>query len=327
MIDGAGDALLAQFAATARDARRAWPRLGELLRKIEASRAWDGQSASFTEWMRDIAAPACGLREGSVWRYLRASRIYESLHQELAAMGHSIPPLALLSPRVSAESLELLDKLRRAAPGEMTIPIAERLLQGRVERDELRKLWMHYRPALLGRTAQGRGVAVPRIDPRIPEAEKSVAKADVLTALRFGRSDWTGAAEPYAYRVFIDVALPGEALVGKAEHRVIHAVALVRPTATAVVEFHAVHVSGCAAQDDLPRWLGTAAPYFTKIWVAYKGRNASRFSSEHVHDFGSLSVEDGQVIVRTQPRAMREAGTKTGLLATEILSSLSRRQR
>lgn len=325
MVSEKVEDLASDLAALSRDPRRDWPRIGELLGKVDATEAWRESAANFTEWMRDVAAPACGLKEASVWRYLRASRIYMNLRRELSERSMTLPPLKLLSPKVSAENLELLDKLRRVAPREITESIARRLVNGQVPRDEIRSLWADYRPAMLGRTAQGRGVKPPKVDRRIPETDGNLTRAYVLSALRRGGAEWTGDSEPEVYSVFADVELPSKSLTKEDQRCTVDAVVVVRSNPSATVEFHGVHVRADADSRTVPPWLESAIPYFTKLWIVSAAQEMSLFRMEEATDvFGSLSAEAGRLVVCAEPQPLPGMGSRTGDLAVELLVTLAK---
>lgn len=102
------------------------------------------------------------------------------------------PAPAELPDTVSPENLELLGKLSRFVPDEHLPTLAQRVLTGDITRAELRQTWVAYRPALGGRTARGKGVAVPWVSPIDPKQCLSIVEAQVFTALSSARPqvDW-----------------------------------------------------------------------------------------------------------------------------------------
>lgn len=99
-----------------------------------------------TAWVQGMARRA-DLQESVFWRYLKAGRIY----LELTGETELAPDVS-----VSAESLELADKIRRHAPKAVTSQVVERTLDGGLGREQLRDVWATYRPASGGATARGR---------------------------------------------------------------------------------------------------------------------------------------------------------------------------
>jgi hypothetical protein len=126
--------------------RRRWQHVATLLMRVERERLWQTRATSFSAWLKTIARRA-DLEESALWRCLKAGRIY------LEATGESdiAPDVA-----VSAESLELADKIGRHAPKGVTADVLLRTVDGELTRTELRKMWSTYRPAAGGATARGR---------------------------------------------------------------------------------------------------------------------------------------------------------------------------
>jgi hypothetical protein len=126
--------------------KRRWQQIAKLLMKVDTERLWEGHAPSFTAWVERMARRA-DLQESVFWRCLKAGRIYLELtgSAELDA-----------GDGVSAESLELADKIRRHAPKAVTNQVLERTLGGELSRAELRDVWATYRPAAGGATARGR---------------------------------------------------------------------------------------------------------------------------------------------------------------------------
>lgn len=320
MFPAQEETLISALTAATRGERVAWPKVGRLLHEAETQGAWRGGAENFTAWMREVAAPACGLKETSVWRYLRAFRIYERLRADFAARGTELPPPEQLQAAVGPESLELLDKLTRAAPRDVTDPVVRRLLAGSVERKEIRTLWYDYRPALLGRTARGRGVRPPKVDVRSPQAEVSLTKAHVLSLLRLGGAGWVSASEADRYVVFPNVQLPAVRVAPGQPCPMVDAVVLVVPKPGAPPEFHGIFV--CASATSGPAFDGwtSLVPYFTRLWVVSASREGPSSGSPTKLPYGVLRVDGGRLAVEVEPpRRVPQAGTKTGDLAIELL--------
>lgn len=126
--------------------KRRWQQVAKLLMQVDTERLWEGRASSFSAWLEGMARRA-DLQQSVFWRCLKAGRIYLELtgSDELDA-----------GDGVSAESLELADKIRRHAPKAVTNQVLERTLGGELSRAELREVWATYRPAAGGATARGR---------------------------------------------------------------------------------------------------------------------------------------------------------------------------
>ena len=193
-----------ELTAMAAGKHRSWGQLAGLVDRVERSGYWQGKGASFTDWLEGLSS-TLGLRPATLWRFLSAGRFYASLRHELLEGGISAPPLEELPNTVSPENLELLLKLRRVAPREVSEPIAARVLSGTITRADLRSTWQAYRPALGGRTARGRGVKPPKVDMKDVRHFNSMVEAEVFTGLKYGSKTWTGTANPHTFQIYMNV--------------------------------------------------------------------------------------------------------------------------
>jgi hypothetical protein len=178
----------AQLLSHAHAERRRWQQIAKLLMEVDEGRLWEGHAPSFTAWIQGMARRA-DLQESVFWRCLKAGRIYLELtgRDELD-----------VNDAVSAESLELADKICRHAPKAITKQVLERTLDGGLSRAELRDVWATYKPAAGGSTARGRlpedlvareqSVAARRAawesQKRNPENRSEVRRAEMLVSFR-----------------------------------------------------------------------------------------------------------------------------------------------
>ncbi len=314
------ESLLAEGQAAARP----WHRIGALLDEIDKTQAWRENASTFTEWIQKTA-PMLGLKESSLWRFLRSCRIYANLRKEMAARGHELPEPEALPPQVSAESLELFDKLRRAAPERVTDPIAFGLVRGEVTRTQLRTIWLDYRPALAGRTARGYGiVSAPRVDRRDPDAAESLGEAEALLALRGGDRAWTGTPDADIYAVFSRVGLSIRRTKPGVMRRVLDAVVAVRAGEGADLEFHAFEVRGRNFGEECGQWFEEIAPYVDYAWIAAVGPLGADVVASAPAGLGIAEIRAEQVRVRRPPERVTRGGHLSGDLAKQLLMSALR---
>jgi hypothetical protein len=172
--------------------KRRWQEIARLLMQVEGERLWEGHAPSFTAWLQGMARRA-DLQESVFWRCLKAGRIYHEL-----TGGTSLDEAGAT---VSAESLELADKISRHAPKAVTQEVLSRALGGEISRGELREVWSTYKPAAGGTTARGRlpsdddareqAVAARRAlwesQKRNPENRGEVRRAEMLSSFREAR--------------------------------------------------------------------------------------------------------------------------------------------
>ncbi|MFT3921803.1 MAG: hypothetical protein QM778_04650 [Myxococcales bacterium] len=174
--------------------KRRWQHIAKLLMDVEQERLWEGHAASFTAWIQGMARRS-DLQESMFWRCLKAGRLYLELTGSDALDA---------SEALSAESLELADKIRRHAPKAVTDQVLARTLEGELSRTELRDVWATYKPAAGGATARGRLPTDPeerdealaarqatwQARKRQPENRSEVRRGEMLASFREGT--WLG---------------------------------------------------------------------------------------------------------------------------------------
>jgi hypothetical protein len=135
-----------QLLQRAQEERRRWQEIATLLMRVKREALWQGHASSFSAWVEGLARRA-DLQSSVFWRCLHAGRIY----LELSGKDELDP-----SSPVSAEALELADKIRRHAPKAVATEVLERTLDGELSRTELRRVWDTYKVAAGGTTTRGR---------------------------------------------------------------------------------------------------------------------------------------------------------------------------
>ena len=196
-----------EVAALIHGQARSWAHVGWLLDQVDHEKYWARDAHSFSEWLKSLA-PKIGMKEASLWRYLGAGRYYQTLRKNFQGRNLPLPPLAKLPDGISAEHLEILAKLERVVSKKDFEELGERILTGSVTRAELRKLWKAYRPILRGRTARGRGMTAPRLNPADPTQSTMQKEAKALTTLMSAGPEWTGINNPQFYYTMREVILP-----------------------------------------------------------------------------------------------------------------------
>ncbi len=141
-----------------------WGAISEHILTTERLELWKPYARTMTDWMREYASQI-GRSMPALWRYKNSGRYYSEKRQELAQQGTSLPPLENLPESVSAEIVELFEKVERVVPESVAQPLRLRALRGQVTKRELTKVWTTYRGILGGKTARGYGVERPRADP------------------------------------------------------------------------------------------------------------------------------------------------------------------
>jgi len=300
--------------------RESWGQLACVLNCAERVDYWRDTAASFTEWLEGLST-TLGVKPATLWRYLSAGRFYNSMRKELLAEGISAPPLEGLPDSVSPENLELLAKLRRVAPQEVTDPIAAKVLTGAITRADLRSTWQVYRPALGGRTARGRGVEVPKLDSEDTWRLDSLREAEVFTSLKYGSRAWTGTATPHSFHIYLKVRPE----LGPDDQTTIEfdAVVAVRSKAEGPLVLH-----GFEIRSELSPYLAqgvnfwkVATPFCDRLWTAVHETTLG-IDGDVVPTYVGVVVARAQAITVLRAATVDEKlGTRSGDLAKGLLSS------
>jgi hypothetical protein len=273
--------------------RASWVRTGIELARIEAEQSWSGSASSFSEWLKNQATKL-GVEESNLWRYLSAVRFYPELRQSLIDGGHDCPEVQNLSEQVSPENLELLSKLIRVMPPADFAPLAARVLDRSAKRDELRKLWQAYRPALAGKTARGKGVAAPAFDKNDPANRIKLVIAQARLLLEADPLAWLCQSDPAFTHVVHDFRLPEKsALHGNAGMDMVIAV---KRTESAPLELHGIEIRLNLLSQTIPGIVDLAQSV-NYLWVAFaKPYKAGLLASIPAH-IGILNINDGSISV------------------------------
>ncbi len=305
-----------------------WMQVGLLLDKIDRSCFWNNQRASsFTDWLKRFGY-VINLKEASLWRYLTAARYYQELHQDLTRRGElNSPPCNLLNinqekskKEVSPENIEILSKLVRAVPDDIFLKLAKDVINGDISRAKLRQTWEAYRPAMRGRTAQGKSVQTPKIDLTDNVQSNLAMEAQVLTALLNSGYELICNQEPCLYKLFPNVRPDFADSPTPFRNRFsFSAVAIVRPSTTEPLEFHGIAIYGhdyFGSDDSL--WTERKS-YCDHIWLAIHRRTMA-LGDLHLPPHVGLMVadENGIKVVRT-PGFPRQSGAFTGYLVKGLL--------
>lgn len=181
-----------------------WPEIANLLDQVDRQAMWrqDG-AASFTGWVRALSNRS-GMGVAILWRSLSAMRFYERIRKDFPELD--LAPVTAIQKGVTPDHLELLSKLSRVMSRAELMTQLRAVLDGTVNRAGLRDIWRAYRPVLKGRTARGRGQAIPTANPEDPEQWRSLVEAHIYQTLAAAGPTWTGFRYPDVYRLALNVA-------------------------------------------------------------------------------------------------------------------------
>jgi hypothetical protein len=293
--------------------KRRWQQVAKLLMQVDSERLWQGHAPSFTAWVQGMARRA-DLQESVFWRCLRAGRIYLELTGSAELDVHG---------GVSAESLELADKIRRHAPKAITNQVLERTLDGELSRAELRDVWATYKPAAGGATARGRlpedpvareeALATRRAawesQKRKLENRSEVRRAELVSAFR--EASWLGAIDQARAETRIGAVggrLAGVLTVRRNAQRSEH------------LELHGLWT--CVADPELADYEFNAPRGIDFMWLALTAELAPRALTKTPRLLGVLELSANRAL-RVVREAQRRPVNAQGRL--ELLSELLQR--
>lgn len=300
---------------------RSWVQIGLLLDQVEQSSYWQKTSGSFTEWLKALS-PAIGLKEASLWRYLSATRYFEKLRTKLIASDVFIPPLHELSDKLSPENVEILSKLSRVTPIDVFQSLATQVVDGTITRAELRHTWQAYRPALEGKTARGKGVVAPIIDPKDPSKFDSIAEAQILTSLSAKGYKWAGITRPDRYELFINI-FP-EFPLGIPVKFSYDAVAAVRARKSDFLVLHGIVIKTGGPLDlsDAAKELQVLqTAYCDFLWFAYH-ESTNKIAEDTIPKHIGLLIVTGDKTADVKIVRQAERAPESGLHAGELAKGL-----
>lgn len=286
-----------------------WGVIGQFLEMVRSSESWKQAGAnSFTEYVRSLAP----LSVATLWRYYAAARHFKQLSEELPKGKIPKSSLESLPHSVSPENIELLAKLSRVAPPRVLEPMIERVLDGTMTREELRRTWQAFRPALAGRTARGRGGVIPRVDQKDPQQYDRMLEGVVLNALDVSGPSWTGCETPSVYRLFLQVAPdpdPGHLVLPS--H--FNAVAVLRRKPEAPLELHAVECVGTIHDAAVWTMLSRAEQYCDYVYLASHPETGS--FPRIPKSVGLLGVKADRIVVERGATRTKNPARRADLVA------------
>lgn len=291
--------------------RRRWQEIAALLMRVEKERLWEGHAPSFTAWLKAMARRA-ELEESVFWRYLKAGRIYAEL------TGKDV--LEVRSA-VSAESLELADKIMRVAPEPVAQEVITRTLDGALSRSELRDVWSTYKPAAGGVTARGRlptdevkrgevlreRRAVWEAERERPQNRGEVTRGEIVSAFRSG--SWLSAYDQFRADIRPKI-LPTS----------VAAVLVVRRNIGGELELHTL--TTCVAQPELADAAFEPAPGADFMWLGVPAELTRATLDRAPRMLGILEIGSTRSL-----RVVREAAQrpKNAQARLDLLSALLQR--
>jgi len=190
-----------QLEAIIEQDKQQWTKTAQLLLKIESGYFYLERAKSFTQYIRQLAKQF-QVNESKFWRIKKAGEFYLKLHD-------TTDTKVISKAKTTPEQIEILIKIRTAAPLEVVESLEKKMLEGKTTRQELRDIWQTYRPLKEGRTERGRKPKHPPLDDvvQLPES-KSTKVINILEALK--NPHWvikTIGEDTDSFQIFPEVAV------------------------------------------------------------------------------------------------------------------------
>ncbi|MDT0618310.1 hypothetical protein RM531_07465 [Salinisphaera sp. P385] len=274
-----------------------WGPLAALIQHVRRHESWRDEFRNFSDWINHQAA-AHGLSQARCWRYKASGAYYETLRERHTGL----PELKDLPAGISAEALELLEKLERVAQKGLIEEMTVRALAGDMPIRELKQVWATYKPAL---QANSPGDAV--------EGARQL-EADCVLALSKQRA-WTGHQNPVRCHVYRSVP-------DSTNRREFDAVALVQGDRTAEAEVHVFEIKlaskSAEAQWKFQAWSKEA----DFCWAVTNATQPLQILERLEPHVGLLALIDGQLNVSRSAIRQETDQTLTPFVRTLLLRAL-----
>lgn len=242
-----------------------WGPLAQHIIDTQKNELWHPDFTSFSDWMAFLSEQF-GISRARCWRYRKAGTYYHTLKSK----DDSLPELIDLPEYVSAEALEILERLERVAPDRVTEDIKEKVLNGRVSIRTVKKTWEAYRFAMEGQTNRGGNEYVVRAEVK----KSSSYQAEAILALSQNKK-WSGKTSPARCPVFHNV-------YDRTKKINYDALSLVQYELDEAVHIHAFEI---LSQGQLPSGYSFATPdsSIDFEWIVMPDKHAKDYAATEPH--------------------------------------------
>jgi len=288
--------------------KRDWRLLARLILACEKSELWKGQTNSFSAWLKQYAEQL-GIQITNLWRYRRAANAAFVFWGDMGL--REVDDLMDIPKGISPESIEILEKISRAAPAYLVKDLAARLLKKELPISELRSLWRQFRPVLDGKNARGRGKLVPALSRKSTQRKASLLEDLAIESLRRLRAKDIGGGGTSQIKILRNVMV-------KAGHFELDAVMVVSG-GKGGVEIHGVEILGQIYPAKI-QFLQLLRNYCDYVWAAFPSDATLEISHDLDADIGLIQVRElNAVILRNAKKNSAEHADKT---ARSIINKL-----
>ena len=301
---------------------RPWGEAALILEEISRTDIWKQTHSSFTAWVKTLAEQS-GYQESNIWRMITAARFYVSLGGRYGAI--TLPPLEEICSLVTAEQLELIEKINRVAPSDEIEKLLANAVTGSLTRDRLRLLWRVYRD---GDTTESKPKnSLKRQMPRGQLSEfhpapdklgsQNAGRARTLISLLDSDPIWTGVQKPHFYRTIYKP--PISISIGKNSQYSPDCLVVLQAERNGNVIFHFVEMLKDSTELNIIFKSNLIFRYCHFFWLAVD-MVPEDFSIRGIPDKVGLITANGKSLtVHRAPKLSIETGEKSGDLAKLLL--------
>jgi hypothetical protein len=310
--------------------REPWGAVSLELNKIGQSEKWMTIHPSFTAWVKAFAQ-AAKVQESSLWRMISAGRYYSSLGAKVGTL--KLPNLVEISKFVTAEQLELVEKISRVATSGDIEQLLAGVLDGSLTRDKLRTRWRIYRDMAAPSNAAAaltpilaKKVVLPKTRRGAPLFGHSVEKLLVTLIELEPMKDWIGNSNPHVFKTFYrpPIALSGTNPSDTSFRFHPDILVLVQESESAPVQFHIVEVISAplAGTSAVAMKAHIAELYADYFWLAVGDCGDAIPLSALPTGSGLITFSPAGIAVRHHPVASGQnhlSGELAKMLLTKLL--------
>lgn len=264
-----------------------WGPLAALIQDIRSKDGWRQEFKNFSEWMLYVSK-TYKLSQARLWRYHSSGAFYQRLREQ----HRSLPNLMdIPANTISAEALELLEKLKRVAPESLVREVEARILSGDMPMKELKTTWATFKPR-----------QTPKSDSRRDAREAaSQFESTCLHALERD-TRWTGLAKVSRCHVL-------RSIPDSSGRREFDGVALVQKNRSDEVDIHVFDIKitpeRTRFQWAYPKWTGEA----DFCWAVSNCADPALIMSHLEPHIGVVSFVDDELTVHR--KATRQTSDQT----------------
>lgn len=307
-----------------------WGFVSLTLNEIGQSEKWLTTHSSFTAWVKSFAEAAT-VQESSLWRMIAAGRFYSSLGTKVGAL--KLPGLVEISKTVTAEQLELVEKIGRVSSPTETEKLLAGVINGSLTRDKLRTRWRIYRDAAstkfstanMGANTRNRVVLPKMRGVRVTLYDSSVEQLLVTLIEKQPVKDWIGNSNPYFIKTFYrpPIALSGTDKSGNLFRFLPDILVVIQEFEEAPVLFHIVEVVSNWRIDSLGALMkvDVAKMYADYFWFAVGDFADDNLLQSIPAGVGLITFSHAGIAVRQQAIAVSNnfrSGDLAKLLLTKV---------